>query len=140
MNNTKARNSAKADLIKGLNMAGVVEGITLTPEQIQSETRTIMWHGVLRNDLARNKPNYITYNISSSEARVRADDTTYLREVMIAVDIYSKHSFDSKDNYTLLLKVETKLAEKGFEIEMNDEIYENDTKLFHIPLTIYKNY
>lgn len=140
MDNSKARKNAKTELITALNSAGAVEGISLTPQQIQSETRPLFWHGVLRNELAREKTSYITYSIPSSDTRVRADDDTFLREVMIALDIYSKFSFDSEDSYTLLLKVETKLAEKGFEVEMNDEIYEEDTKLFHIPLTLYKNY
>ena len=59
---------------------------------------------------------------------------------MVAIDVFSKRSFDSKDNLDLLEKIEDTFKDNGFEVEFADEIYENETSLFHYPLTLYKIY
>lgn len=140
MNNIDARAKAKDELFIALTNAGCVEGITLSPSELNSITRTLFWHGVLRNENARQKPNYVTYTIPSSDILVKADDDAFLREVIIALDIFSKHSFDTKQNQELLEALETQLDIMGFEVEFSDEIFEQDTKLFHYPITLYKFY
>ena len=118
----------------------MVEGISLNDAELEKETKTLFWHGVVRNPKARNKLNYVSYYFPLFEAKYGADNDDFIREVMVAIDVFSKKSFDSKENLDLLEKLEDVFKDNGFEVEFADEIFESETSLFHYPLTLYKIY
>lgn len=136
----KARKKCRNEIITLLENAGLVNGIGLSDSAIDNETRTMFWHGVVRNAKARNKTNYVSYYFPAFENKYNADNDDFIREVMVAIDVFSKRSFDSKDNMDLLELLEDTFKDNGFEVEMADEIFEPETSLFHYPLTIYKLY
>lgn len=140
MTNIEARKRARKDIRQSLIDAGLVEGITLTDAQLAEETRTCYWHGVVRNEKAKAKENYLTYYITATDAFSRADNQTFLREVTIAIDIFSKRSFDSDANMKLLEDIEKQFIKDGYEVEFADEFFESETSFFHYPITIYKIY
>ena len=140
LTNTEARRRARVDLIKTLKSAGLVEGISLSNERLLATRDTTFWHGVVRNETVRQKDIYVTWHIASSGPNSRADNSAYLRDVTIAVDVFSKRGFDSEANHKLMEKLETTFAAAGYELELADEIYEDDTKLFHYPLTLFRIY
>ena len=138
MTNTEARKQARIGVIRTLKNAGLVEGISLSNEKLLATRDTTFWHGVVRNETVRAKDNYVTWHIPASGAVARADNKINAREIVIAVDVFSKRSFDSEQNHKLLDKLETAFDENGFEVELASEMYENDTQLFHYPMTLYK--
>jgi len=140
MRNIDARAKARAEVKLALRAAGLLDGISLQASQLQNETRPCFWRGVVKDPVARQKDIYVTWHIPSSTAAERADDKTFLREVTIAIDVFSKRSFESEANHKMLDRLETAFDEAGFEVEFADEQFENDTKLFHYPLTLYKLY
>lgn len=140
MRTIKARKTCRIEVIKLLENIGLVQGITLSDEEIDKTTKTLFWHGVLRNPKARNKTTYVSYYFPSFESKISADNDDFLREVMVAIDVFSKRSFDSKDNLDLLEKIEDVFKDNGFEVEFAEEIFEIETSLFHYPLTLYKIY
>jgi len=140
MTNIQARKQARVELTRVLKSAGLVEGISLAADQLDKITKPAFWHGVVRNDKAKAKDWYVTWHIPASPSHTKADDTTMLREVTIAVDVFSKRSFDSEQNHKLLEALETAFTENGYEVELADEIFESDTSLFHYPITIFKIY
>jgi len=140
MRTISARKKCRFEVINILKGLGLVEGIELNDEQIQSSTAILFWHGVVRNQIARNKSTYLSYYFTHYDNKYGADNDDFLREVMVAIDIFSKKSFDSKDNLDLLENIENAFKDGGFEVEFADEIYESETSLFHYPLTIYKLY
>jgi len=140
MTNTEARRQARIGIIDTLKKAGLREGISLSNEQLLDTRDTTFWHGVVRNETVRAKDNYLTWNIPGSSAGVRADNIAFLREVTIAIDVFSKRSFDSEQNHKLLEKLENQFTKDGYEIEFADEIFETETSLFHYPITIFKLY
>lgn len=140
MRTIKARKTCRIEVIKLLESIGLVQGITLSDEEIDKTTKTLFWHGVLRNPKARNKTTYVSYYFPSFESKISADNDDFLREVMVAIDVFSKRSFDSKDNLDLLEKIEDVFKDNGFEVEFAEEIFESETSLFHYPLTLYKIY
>lgn len=140
MRTIKARKTCRIEVIKLLENIGLVQGITLSDEEIDKTTKTLFWHGVLRNPKARNKTTYVSYYFPSFESKISADNDDFLREVMVAIDVFSKRSFDSKDNLDLLEKIENVFKDNGFEVEFAEEIFESETSLFHYPLTLYKIY
>lgn len=140
MRTIKARKTCRIEVIKLLESIGLVQGITLSDEEIDKTTKTLFWHGVLRNPKARNKTTYVSYYFPSFESKISADNDDFLREVMVAIDVFSKKSFDSKDNLDLLEKIEDVFKDNGFEVEFAEEIFESETSLFHYPLTLYKIY
>lgn len=140
MTNIEARKKARKDIRQSLTDAGLVEGITLTDAQLAEETRTCYWHGVVRNEKAKAKDNYLTYYIPTSDVVSRADNQAFLREVAIAIDVFSKCSFDSEKNMKLLEDLENQFIKDGYEVEFADEFFESETSLFHYPITIFKIY
>ena len=83
---------------------------------------------------------YVSYYFPAFESKISADNDDFIREVMVAIDVFSKRSFDSKENLDLLEKIEDVFKDNGFEVEFADEIFESETSLFHYPLTLYKIY
>lgn len=140
MRTIKARKICRNEIITLLKSIDMVEGISLNDAELEKETKTLFWHGVVRNPKARNKLNYISYYFPSFEAKYGADNDDFIREVMVAIDVFSKKSFDSKENLDLLEKLEDVFKDNGFEVEFADEIFESETSLFHYPLTLYKIY
>lgn len=140
MRTIKARKTCRNELIQLLKNAGLQEGIGLTDQEIENTTKTIFWHGVVRNSKARNKQNYVSYYFPSIENKYSADNDDFVREVMVAIDVFSKRSFDAKANLDLLELLEDTFKDNGFEVEFADEIFETETSLFHYPITIYKLY
>ena len=140
MKNIDARKKAREEIKTALKAAGLLDGISLQASQLHNETRPCFWRGVVKDPVARQKDIYVTWHIPSSTAAERADDKTFLREITIAVDVFSKRSFESEANHKMLERLETATSEAGFEVEFADELYEDDTKLYHYPLTLYKLY
>jgi hypothetical protein len=140
MTNTQARAKARIEIIKTLKAAGLVEGNSITAAQLQNESRPAFWRGVVRDPSAKAKDVYATWEIVRSNAHTRGDDKTQLRELTIAVDIFSKRSFDSEQLHKLLDATETALTDAGFEVELANEQYHDDSKLFHQPMTLHKIY
>jgi len=140
MKNIDARTKARGEIKDALKAAGLLDGISITAAQLQNETRPCFWRGVVRDAAARQKDIYATWHIPSSSAAERADDKAFLREITIAVDVFSKRSFESEANHKILERLEVAFDTAGFEVEFADEIFEKDTQLFHYPLTLYKLY
>ena len=140
MTNLQARTKARSEVKDALKAAGLLDGISITAAQLHNESRPCFWRGVVKDPVARQKDIYVTWHIPSSTAAERADDKTFLREITIAVDVFSKRSFESEANHKMLEKLETAFDTAGFEVEFADELYEADTQLFHYPLTLYKLY
>ena len=138
MKTIEARKICRKEIINILKSAGLKEGIDLSDKEIEETKETLFWHGVVRNSKARNKTNYIAYYFPTSQYSIGADNNDFLKEVIVAIDVFSKKSFDSKDNLDLLELLENIFLDNGYEVEFADEIFETDTSLFHYPITLYK--
>ena len=140
MRTIRARRVCRKEVISLLKSIGLQEGIGLNDAEIDGTNNILFWHGVVRNPKARNKPIYLSYYFPSFERKYSADNDDFIREVMVAIDVFSKRSFDSSENFDLLENIENIFKDNGFEVEFADEIFENETSLFHYPLTLYKLY
>jgi len=140
MTNNQARAKARIEIIDALKAAGLMEGNSLTAAQLHNETRPAFWRGIVRDPTAKAKETYATWQIVGSSAHTRGDDKTQLRELTIAVDIFSKRSFDSEQTQKTLGEIENALSTAGFEVEQAAEQYHEDSKLFHTPMTLIKIY
>ena len=140
MRTIKARRVCRKEVINLLKSIGMQEGIGLSDDDIEVTRNILFWHGVVRNPKARSKTTYLSYYFPSFERKYSADNDDFIREVMVAIDVFSKKSFDSADNFDLLENIENTFKDNGFEVEFADEIYENETSLFHYPITLYKLY
>jgi hypothetical protein len=82
--------------------------------------------------------NYIVYEVIDSDVLHRADDAVLCRDFYAQIDVFSVRSFESKLLFDTLTHLEEKLTEKGFEVDMQTEDYEPDTKLYHQILFVSK--
>ena len=138
MRTIEARKKCRKEIISILKNAGLKEGIGLSDKEIDETKETLFWHGVVRNPKTRNKTNYIAYYFPTSQYSIVADNSDFLKEVIVAIDVFCNKSFDSKDNLDLLELLENSFIDNGYEVEFADEIFESETSLFHYPLTLYK--
>ena len=84
--------------------------------------------------------NYLIYEVVDSEPAHRADDQVYGREFFAQIDVFSIRSFESKELSNFIQKLEDKLVEHRFEVEMQGEEYEQDTRLYRQTLFVTKIY
>jgi len=137
LTNTESRKRINAQAIATFIAAGLKDGIALTQEQLKNTTDVTFWHtGNIA--AASAKTTYVTYSIAGTDAAVRGDDETLMRDNTLAIDIFSKASFETKANATLLANVEGALIKDSFEVEFLAEQYERDTGLYHMPITAFK--
>ena len=136
LTNTESRKRVNSQVIKALTTVGLKDGIALTQEQLKNTKDITFWH--TGNMTATNQATYVTYSIAGTRAAVRGDDKTLLRDNTLAIDVFSKVSFESRANVTLLANIEDALINAGFEVQFEAEQYERDTALFHMPITAFK--
>ena len=136
MTNTNARKKTTDLIHAAFVAAGLKDGVALSAEQLKTTADITFWR--TGSTGASTRATYVTYSIAGTDAAVRGDDKTLLRENTVAIDVFSKSSFESKTNAQLLASIETALAVAGFEVEFEPEQYENDTTLYHQPITAFK--
>ena len=125
MTNSKARTLGKKDLRAVFKALKIKDG--LGDEEIGSDEFSY-WYNKARDGTIGN---YIIYEVIDSEPTHRADDAVVGREFFCQIDVFSVRSYESKQLSEFIEKLENKLLEKGFEVEMRGEDYEPDTRLYH---------
>jgi len=133
MTNSKAREKGKKDLIevfKSLNFAdGLAEDIP--------DNKFVFYYNKVRNGQIGN---YIIFETIDSADVCRADDAVIAREFFCQIDIFSVNSFESKKLKNTILSLEEKLGERLFGVDMKEDTFESDTKLYHLILIVSKVY
>jgi hypothetical protein len=84
--------------------------------------------------------NYIIYEVIDSSPLQRADDAVFCRDFFAQIDVFSVRSFESKLLSETICRLEERLTEKGFEVELQAEQFEPDTRLYHQVLLVSKMY
>ena len=133
MTNSKAREKGKKVLIevfKSLNFAdGLAEDIP--------DNKFVFYYNKVRNGQIGN---YIIFETIDSADVCRADDAVIAREFFCQIDIFSVNSFESKKLKNTILSLEEKLGERLFGVDMKEDTFESDTKLYHLILIVSKVY
>jgi len=137
MTNCDARKKINELVIAALVAAGLKDGVTLSAGELQNTSAVTFWRtGAIGAGM--NKPTYAAYSIVGTNASIRGDNRTLLRENAIALDIFSKNTFETRQNARLLESIESALVVAGFEIVFEAEEYESATALYHLPITAFK--
>jgi len=134
MTNSKARELGRKQLIAVFKSLRLKDG--LGDENI-SKDEFSYWYNKARDGKVGN---YVIYEVIGSEPLYRADNSVIGREYFSQIDVFSIHSFESKKLSTLISKLENKLIEYGFEVEMKEEMFESDTRLYHQIFYVSKLY
>lgn len=75
---------------------------------------------------------FITYQLVLSNDTAAADDEMQATEYTYRVDLYSK-----RDYIALLRRIKRALLAAGFYgITIDPEVYESDTRYYHVPITV----
>lgn len=134
MTNYKARTVGKKDLKAVFKALRIKDGIG--DEEIKPDDFTY-WYNKNRDGTIGN---YLIYEVVNSEPAHRADDQVYGREFFAQIDVFSIRSFESKELSNFIQKLEDKLVEHRFEVDMQGEEYEQDTRLYRQTLFVTKIY
>ena len=135
MTNSKARQAGKKDLRRVFKDCRFIDALTMHEQSPPDPDGFIFYYNKARDGQVGN---YIVYEVISTDAARRADDAVVGREFFAAVDVFSVKSFESKLMQDTLSKLEEKLVAAGFEVDMQGEDYEPDTRLFHQVLYVSK--
>ena len=134
MTNCRARLLGKKDLKAVFKTLRIKDGIgddEIKPDEFS------YWYNKNRDGTIGN---YIIYEVIDSEPSHRADDKVFGREFYAQIDVFSIRSFESKELSDFLVRLEEKLTEYLFEVEMQGEEYEQDTRLYRQTLYVSKIY
>jgi hypothetical protein len=137
MPNSKVRASGKRELRRVFRDCKFNDALTLGEQSAPAPDDFIYYYNKARDGKVGN---YIVYEVIASDSTRRADDVVITREFFAQVDVFSVKSFESKLLADTLTKLEEKLTAAGFEIDMRDEAYEPDTRLYHQALFVSKLY
>jgi len=135
--NSKTRERGKKDLRRVFRDCKFRDALTLNEQDAPAPDDFIYYYNKARDGQVGN---YIIYETIASDPTRRADDVVIGREFYAQVDVFSVKSFESKLMQDTLAKLEEKLTAAGFEIDMRDEDYEPDTRLYHQALFVSKLY
>jgi len=87
---SEAYNKAYESIVDVLTEAGLVHGITLTPEQIVTTSDIIFWETFQKEDKAVRKNSYVIFDIDTLNPFEFADGLVVGRKVVATVSIYSQ--------------------------------------------------
>lgn len=135
--NSYARQRGKRELQRIFKDCRIKDALTLNEQDAPTPDDFIYYYNKARDGQVGN---YIVYETIASEGTRRADDVVIAREFYAQVDVFSVKSFESKLLQDLLEKIEEKLTAAGFEIDMREEAFEADTRLYHVALFLSKIY
>lgn len=136
--NAQTRKRGKRELRAIFKTLRFVDGLTMGTEESTAGADDFVYYYNKARD--GQLGNYIIYEVIASDPTRRADDKVIGREFYAQVDVFSTRSFESKFLTDTLVKLEERLTEAGFEIEMQGEDYESDTRLYHQVYFIAKQY
>ena len=134
MTNSKARSLGKKELRKVFRELRIKDG--LGDEEIGADEFSY-WYNKSRDGMTGN---YLIYEVIDSEPMHRADDVVIGREFFCQIDVFSVRSYESKQLSEFIGRLEEKLLERCFEVEMRGEDYEPDTRLYHQIFYVSKLY
>lgn len=135
--NTKTRMQGKQELMRVFRECHFKDALTLEDCEKTTVQEFIYYYNAARSGQIGN---YVVYEVISSDPMRRADDVVVAREFYAQIDVFSVKSFESASLQDTLAKLEDRLIVAGFEIDMRDENYEPDTRLYHQTLFISKQY
>lgn len=133
MTNSLARKRGKKEIRQVFKALRIKDGLT---EDICGD-EFAYWYNKSRDG---SKGNYIIYETIDSDPVHRADDVVISRDFFCQIDIFSIRSFETKQLQSLVERLENKLTEFRFEVNMEDERYEPDTGLYHLIFYVSKLY
>jgi hypothetical protein len=133
MTNSKAREKGKKELIEVFQALGFYDGLA---EDIPND-KFVYYYNKARNGQIGN---YIIFETIDSAEVCRADDVVLAREFFCQIDIFSVNSFESKKLKQTIASLEEKLGERLFGVDMKEDTFEPDTKLYHLILIVSKAY
>ena len=140
MNAYQAEINAKQLIREGLIAAGCLDGVTLSNAQVSSATKPLIW--LQRpSEKGGEKQTYVTFetvSTSESDANSRADNQVIAWSYEGNIDLFTTLALNNTTIISLLGNIVTELEKKGFNVTMDSDLYEYDTKIYHKPISINK--
>lgn len=110
-----------------LSSAGLVEGTTLTAEQLKTTRKVLFWHIALRSEEASKKQTYATFDVLSIEPRDRGDGRVLTYKVNFQLTLFT----NKEDIRSLIEEINQKAEESGWSFDLASGIeYEHTSRVF----------
>lgn len=125
LTNSRARMLGKKLLRKVFRELRIKDGLGDEPI---GEDEFSYWYNKERDG---QRGSYLIYEVIDSDPVYRADDKVYGRDFFCQIDIFSIRGYETKQLSEFVGRLEDKLTDYGFEVQMQGESYEPDTRLYH---------
>lgn len=83
--------AAEGSIISVLKKAGLVEGLSLTPTELESSSALLFWETHLTSKKASEKKYYATFNILSCNGTVYGDGSIISRTAIVSLNVFSRN-------------------------------------------------
>lgn len=131
-----ALTQATSEIKEVLKSAGLVEGITLTQEELKSSRAVLFWFIEVKSEEASRKATYATFNVLKLNPSLYADGKIMSLKATIELNI-----FTNKEDINILMNDLNNTAEAaGWNFDLsNAPSYDQQTKLYNYNFLLEKN-
>lgn len=114
---TEAENWTYEEVKRLLTKAGLVDGMSLDPDEVKREDRTMFWFKKI-NDLEPSKKKiYVIWDMPSAAPIGYADDKVAVRSVYVTIDLFTKLGLYHQNTREVLNKISAVFTAAGWQFE-----------------------
>lgn len=131
-----ALNRAITEMKDLLTSAGLVEGITLTQEDLKNSRGVLFWFIEVKSEEASRKSTYATFNVTTIESKIHADGSPVSCKVTVELNI-----FTNKEDISILMNDLNNTAEaEGWTFDLaSAPSYDSQSKLYNYNFKLGKH-
>lgn len=138
MKMSKAYYISIQDTLSILKSAGCIEG-ELIDEDNSNDDGILFWNIACKNEKYSNKDLFITWNVIAVDKYSSADNKTFARDALIAIDIHTRLEIESTKVQNLIFRIDDESSKKDWELELSGASNLNGKSgLLSIPLNLVK--
>lgn len=127
MTTMEAITAAESSITTILTDAGLVEGLSLTPAQLEVSTDLLFWETHITSKKASEKKHYATFSVLSCAGSVFGDGGIIARKAIVSLNVFSRN----KDVSSFLTAINNKAIESFWTFEMQNPIaYDTENQMF----------
>lgn len=110
-----------------LSTAGIVDGVTLTPEQLKTTRKVLFWYISVRSTDASKKDTYVTFDVLEITPRVHGNGKPIAYRVTINLQIFT----NKEDIRNLIKEINDAAEDNGWSFDLaSNPDYEQTSRVF----------
>lgn len=135
MKMSKAYYISIQDTLSILKSAGCIEGELIDEDNCNDDI--LFWNIACKNEKYSNRNIYVTWNVIAVDGNSSADNKTFARDALVAIDIHTRLEIESKYIQSLISSIDDKAEQMGWTLELSGApAFDTKSGLLSIPLSL----